>query len=317
MLLDGTVFRGESGNYSVRVRGGTQVYVVRLRGNLKKDLEYSTSGSRPRRVMRTRKRCTTDPVAVGDTVTFDPNTKTIERVAARRSELARTSPSGHEQHVLVANLDNVFVTCSAANPQPDFWLLDRFLVASEAADLVAQIIVNKMDLAVDADETRREFEVYERVGYRVHFVSAKAGEGIDGLTRELMGRISAFAGPSGVGKSSLLNTIQPGLKLKTGVVGEITHKGRHTTTTAELIPIAFDADTWVADTPGLRQMHFWEVDKAEIEYCFPEFDLLIGQCQFGNCTHQTEPGCGVRDAVRQGAINQRRYESYVQIVNGV
>lgn len=312
--LEGTVFKGTSGNYFVRVRGGADIYIVKLRGNLKKELEYTTSASRPRRVTRARKRRATDPVSVGDTVIIDPVSKVIEKVLARRSEFARTVPGGREQHVLVANLDTVFVTFAAANPLPNLWLLDRFLVASEAVELTPHIIVNKIDVAVDPERTRDEFAVYERVGYTVHYASAKAGEGVPELRAHLRGKISAFAGPSGVGKSSLLNAIEPGLRLKTGDVGEITHKGRHTTTTAELIPLRDEIDTWVADTPGLRQVDFWEVDKEDIELCFPEFEPLLGECQFNNCTHQSEPGCAIRAASRDGTVDRRRYESYVQML---
>ena len=199
---------------------------------------------------------------------------------------------------------------------PIFWLLDRFLVAAEATELAAEIIVNKIDLCEDIDAMRAEFEIYERIGYRVHFTAARVGVGMPELLQALRGKISAFAGPSGVGKSSLLNTIQPGLKLKTGDVGLTTHKGRHTTTTAELIPLEDEIDTWVADTPGLRQVEFWEIDLEDLEYCFPELAPYRAECQFGNCTHQTEPGCAVRAAVRVGNISSRRYESYAQMMKG-
>jgi len=315
--LKGTVFKGTSGNYFVRVAGSDVVHIVKLRGNLKKELVYSTSISQPRRVTRARKRRVTDPVSVGDTVIFDTISKQIEQVLPRRSEFARTIPGSHEQHVLVANLDTVFVTFAAGNPNPNFWLLDRFLVACEAAELNAQIIVNKIELAEDIECTMREFAVYERIGYAVHYTSAKTGLGLDILLAQLRGKIGAFAGPSGVGKSSLLNAIEPGLKLKTAEVGLITHKGRHTTTTAELIPLQAELDTWVADTPGLRQVDFWEVDKEDIESCLPEFEKYLGTCQFGNCTHQTEPGCSIRVAARTGEISPRRYDSYMQMLRDV
>ncbi|HEY3329443.1 MAG TPA: ribosome small subunit-dependent GTPase A [Capsulimonadaceae bacterium] len=314
MSIECTVFKGTSGNYFVRELGGTETYCVKLRGTLKKDLEYSTSLSHARRVTRARKRRATDPVSVGDTVIIDPKTLQIEEVLPRRSEFARTTPGGHEQHVLVANLDTVFVTVAAANPYPNFWLLDRFLVAAESAELNAQIIINKVDLAEDIAATRKEAAVYERIGYPVHFTAARSGQGVDELMAALKGKISAFAGPSGVGKSSLLNAIEPGLRLKTGEVSEVTHLGRHTTTTAELIPLKYDVDTWVADTPGLRQVEFWEIESQNIEFCFPEFKEFFGQCQFSNCTHQTEPGCAIREASRTGQIDKRRYDSFIQMM---
>ncbi len=314
MLVECTVFRGTSGNYYVRERGGGPTFVVKLRGNLKKELEYSTSASHARRVTRARKRRATDPVSVGDTVIIETDTLQIERVLPRRSEFARTTPGGREQHVLVANLDCVFVTFAAANPYPNYWLLDRFLVAAESAELKAQVVINKVDLSEDLEATKRELAVYEKIGYPIHLTAAKAGIGIEELVGELRGKISTFAGPSGVGKSSLLNAIEPGLKLKTGEVSEITHQGKHTTTTAELIPLKDEVDTWVADTPGLRQVDFWEVDKADLEFCFPEFEPFYGQCQFSNCTHQAEPGCAIHEATLSGEISPRRYESFMSMM---
>jgi ribosome biogenesis GTPase len=312
VLAEGTVFRVQSGNYSVQTPQG--VLVCKLRGNLKKELIYTTSGSRPRRVSHANKRRSTDPLAVGDRVRVDPAAGTIEDILPRHSEFSRDSPSGRGQHILVANLDRVYVVSAAANPQPDLWLLDRFLVVAEAAEIGAALIVNKMDrLETEADEAaaRALFALYERIGYPVFYTAAKRGEGLEPLRADLRGHICAFAGQSGVGKSSLLNALQPGLTLKTGDVGSVTHKGRHTTTTAELLP--FEGGGWVADTPGLQQIEFWQVDPDDIPYCFPEFAAYRDECRFHNCRHHTETGCAVRAAVAQGAIDPRRYQSYVQM----
>lgn len=311
VLAEGTVFRVQSGNYWVHTPDGN--VVGKLRGNLKKELVYSTSGSRPRRVERARKRRSTDPLAVGDRVLVDPALHTIEVVLPRRTELSRDAPAGRGQHVLVANLDRVFIVSAAANPQPDLWLLDRFLVMAEAAEIAPSLVVNKVDL-VDApgrEALEAQFAVYARIGYPVHYAAAKRGVGIEELRDALRGHICAFAGPSGVGKSSLLNALQPGLTLKEGDVGEVTHKGRHTTTTAELLP--FEGGGWVADTPGLRQVDFWQVDKDDIPFCFPEFGPYHGKCRFADCRHHTELGCAVRAAVERGDIDARRYGSYAQM----
>ena len=305
------MFRVQSGNYFVQTETNG-VVVCKLRGNLKKELIYSTSDSHARRVLHAHKRRSTDPLAVGDHVRLNLELAMIEETLPRHSELSRDSPSGRGQHVLVANLDRVYIVSAAANPAPDLGLLDRFLVVAEAAEIGASLIVNKMDLVEGVeDETRAAFAVYERIGYPVFFVSKKRGWGIDHLRAALRGRISAFAGPSGVGKSSLLNALQPGLTLKMGDVAEITGQGRHTTTTAELLP--FDGGGWVADTPGLRTVDFWQVDKDDIPFCYPELAPFRDECRFSNCRHHTELGCAVRAAVEAGEIDPRRYQSYVQM----
>jgi len=310
LLINGTVFRTHSGNYYVQT-DTAGVVVCKLRGNLKKELVYSTSTSHARRVAQTSKRRTTDPLTVGDRVQLDSELAVIEHVFPRTSSLSRHSPSGRGEHTLVANLDQAFLTVAAAHPKPDVWLLDRFLVLAEAADIPPRIIVNKLDRLADEDrpETEAAIRVYETIGYPVYWVSAKTGEGIDAVRDALRGRISAVAGPSGVGKSSLLNAVQPGLQLKTGDISVTNLAGRHTTTTAELLPL--DGGGWVADTPGLRQVDFWEIEKSEIRYCFPEFAPYLDECKFADCRHHTELGCAVRAAVDAEEIDRRRYESYL------
>ena len=310
MLIEGTVFRTHSGNYYVQT-DAAGVLVCKLRGNLKKELVYSTSGSHARRVEQAGKRRSTDPLTVGDRVLVDSELAMVESVFPRTSSLSRHSPSGRGEHTLVANLDQAFLTVAAAHPKPDVWLLDRFLVLAEAADIPPRILVNKLDRLAEEDraETEAAIAVYEKIGYPVYWVSAKTGQGVDAVRDAMHGRISAVAGPSGVGKSSLLNAVQPGLALKTGDISETNLAGRHTTTTAELLPL--DGGGWVADTPGLRQVDFWEIEKSEIRYCFPEFAPYLNECKFADCCHHTELGCAVRAAVDAGEIDRRRYESYL------
>ena len=315
MLIEGTVFRTHSGNYYVQ-SDQDGVFVCKLRGNLKKELIYSTSGSNPRRVDQAKKRRSTDPLTVGDRVRVDSELAVIVETLPRHSELSRHSPSGRGQHTLVANLDQAFLFIAATHPAPDFWLLDRFLVLAEAADIPPRLIVNKVDRLTD--EERPEVEagvaVYEKIGYPVYWVSAKTGQGIEDVRSAMAGRISAVAGPSGVGKSSLLNALQPGLQLKTGEISNAMLSGRHTTTTAELLPL--DGGGWVADTPGLRQVDFWEVERDQIQFCYPEIKPFLGECRFAGCRHHTELGCAVRAAVEAGEIDRRRFESYVQMAIG-
>ena len=315
MLIEGTVFRTHSGNYYVQT-DTEGIVVCKLRGNLKKELIYSTSGSSPRRVDQAKKRRSTDPLTVGDRVRLDLDLAVIAETLPRHSELSRHSPSGRGQHTLVANLDQAFLFIAATHPAPDFWLLDRFLVLAEAADIPPRLIVNKVDRLTDEERPNVEagVAVYEKIGYPVYWVSAKTGQGIEAVRSAMAGRISAVAGPSGVGKSSLLNALQPGLQLKTGEISNAMLSGRHTTTTAELLPL--EGGGWVADTPGLRQVDFWEVERDQIQYCYPEFQPYLGECRFAGCRHHTELGCAVRAAVEAGEIDRRRYESYVQMAIG-
>jgi len=313
MLLEGTVFRVNSGNYHIETDNDGTV-VAKLRGNLKKELIYSTSGSRPFRVEQAKKRRDTDPIAVGDRVRVDSALAVIEEILPRHSEFSRESPSLKGQHTLVANLDHLFVVFAAREPQPDLWLLDRFLIAAESADINASIIINKVDL-LDGDYTALDEALtpYRKMGYRVFPVSAREQIGLEELREELRSHISAFAGPSGVGKSKLLNSLCPGLNLRVGDIGYITYKGRHTTTSAELIPLEVGAGSWVADTPGLRQLQFWQAPKEEMQFCFREFAPYLGQCRFNDCSHGNELGCAIVAAVESGEIDERRYRSFREL----
>jgi ribosome biogenesis GTPase len=308
-LAEGTVFRTHSGNYYVQTEGAG-VVACKLRGNLKKELVYSTGG-RARRVDRARKRRSTDSITVGDRVRLDPEAAIIEEILPRHSELSRDSPSGRGQHTLVANLDQAFLVVAAAHPKPDFWLLDRFLVMAEAADIPPRVVVNKADRLDETDRgwVEENAAVYARAGYPVFWASAHTGEGIEALREATVGRISAVAGPSGVGKSSLLNALQPGLALRTGDISNAALSGRHTTTTAELLPLT--GGGWIADTPGLRQVDFWDVDRDDIPFCFPEFAPFRDECRFAGCRHHTELACAVRAAVESGLVDRRRYEVYL------
>jgi ribosome biogenesis GTPase / thiamine phosphate phosphatase len=310
---DGIVVRAGRGLYTVQTDSG-RVYPCRLRGNLKKSLTYAESNNLARRVERVRKLRETDPIAVGDRVTIAISESgregMIEAIAPRHTALTRRSGNEHERQTLIANLDQVFIVFAAADPRPDLYQLDRFLVLAEDAEVAIQIIFNKADL-VDSSELSQLAALYEVIGYTVRQTCAKSNFGIDALRLALKNRISAFCGPSGAGKSSLLNAIQPGLKLKTGEIGEVTHTGRHTTVAAELLPL--DIGGWVADTPGLRQIEFWKLPTEDIGFCFPEIAPLMGRCKFTNCRHRTEPGCMVLAAQKSGALSERRYQSYLQM----
>jgi ribosome biogenesis GTPase / thiamine phosphate phosphatase len=298
--LTGTVLRAQGGLYEVLTPEGTVEAV--MRGRLKRD---TRSGER---------------VVAGDVVELEPTEAdagaawAVRRVHERRSVLERRAPGkAPRAKAIVANVDQVLVVFAAAKPEPHLRMLDRFLVIAAAAELEALIVVNKVDL-VDAAAVRAMFAAYPRAGYRVLFTAAKRGEGVDELAEALCGRTSALAGPSGVGKSSLLNAVQPGLGLRVGEVSLAVNKGQHTTVTAQLIPL--ECGGFVADTPGLREVGLWAIDTDQLHFHFPEFEPFLGSCRYPTCTHVHEPDCAIRDAVARRDIDAGRYDSYLRMMRG-
>jgi ribosome biogenesis GTPase len=267
-----------------------------------------------RRLLKTLATDQRHVVIAGDVVWFRPEGSDqgiIERVEPRHGVLSRTSRG--RQHVLVANVDQVIVVTSAAEPRLKPNLIDRYLVSAEKARIQPLICINKIDL-IDAANLMPLAGVYSQLGYEVLFVSAATGFGVDRLRARLAGRESVVTGQSGVGKSSLLNAVEPGLKLRVEAVSEETQKGRHTTTTAELLPLAIGG--FVVDTPGIRQFQLWDVIPEEVAGFFRDLRPYVSQCRFPDCTHTHEEPCAVKDAVADGWIDARRYESYVQIQAG-
>jgi len=316
-VLTGLVLRANSGQFVVQpnspsVDASLQISCT-LRGNLRKSLTFSTSGSNPRRVTKAKQSHNLDVVAVGDRVVYtllDDGSGIIEEVLPRSTRFARSSFRGVEQ-TMITNLDQLVVVFACAEPNPDLWRIDRWLIAAKSMNIEPLLVANKRDKVSD-EVYEAAFGEFARIGYRVIATSARTGQGLDELQAALRGRISAFSGPSGVGKSSLLNAIQPGLKLATGEVGEITFKGKHTTTVRELIPLTCGG--WVADTPGLRNLELLRMDRDDLIHSFDEFAAHIKTaCRFRNCKHLNEPGCNIKEAVESGAISRRRYESFLQL----
>ena len=265
-----------------------------------------------RRVVRTVARDARNAVVTGDHVLFlptDDGQGVIERVEPRQGVLAR----GHQykQHILVANISQVAIVVSASDPPLKPALIDRFLVSAAKGEVGALIVLNKCDL-VDLADLQPLIGLYARIGYTVVPTSVPAGRGLAALRRRLKGEQTVFTGQSGVGKSSLLNALQPGLALRIGDISQITHKGRHTTRYAELREL--ESGGWVVDTPGIRQLDLWDVQPVEVEGFFVEFLPFIPHCKFPDCLHLHEEGCAVRRALHDDLISRTRYESYLRMI---
>jgi ribosome biogenesis GTPase len=303
--LSGLVVKAQSGFFTVRTERGN--FTCRLRGRLKKT------------------RLATDIAAVGDRVrilALPDGEGAVEEILPRIRVLSRSAPSGGgrgsgtrgpSEQVIVANPDQAVFIFACAEPAPHLRMLDRFLVAAERAEIPALVCANKIDL-VEPDQPEKVFGIYRRVGYPVLYVSAKTGDGVDQLRAILRGKLSVLSGPSGVGKSSLLNAIQPGLGLSVSHVSRSHQKGRHTTVAPELIELKEGG--FVADTPGLRAIAFWDIAPEELDAYFPEIRPLVEHCAFGNCAHENTPGCAVIRAVEEGSVSPERYDSYLRLRRG-
>jgi ribosome biogenesis GTPase / thiamine phosphate phosphatase len=296
----GIVIKAISGFFTV-VTDDSEI-IAQLPGRLKQEWQRSTI------------------VAVGDRVAVSLNedgTGTIETVAERRSVLSRTRTSAEGRHllsdqeqVLVANPDQVVFVFAVKRPFPSLRKLDRFLVVAEMNDLPAVICINKVDLT-GIDKAREQFQLYEDIGYPVIYTSVETGLGVAELKNHLQDKLTVLAGSSGVGKSSLLNAIEPGLGLKVRQVSQATGKGLHTTRYAEIFPLAMGG--FVADTPGIRGLALFDVEPSELDAYFREIAPLVAECQFSDCSHEHEPGCAVRAAVANGRITPQRYDSYLRL----
>jgi len=294
----GIVIRYQSGIYTIHANG--RVITCVLRGRLK------------------RRTIPGDVISIGDQVKFavlPDGSGVIEEIEPRKTELVRLDPTprGAYRQILLSNPDQIVIVFACASPEPHLRMLDRFLVIAEKQGLKALIIANKVDL-VSRREARKLFAIYPPLGYRVIYTSAVKSDGIRELREALKGKISALAGPSGVGKSSLMNRVQPGLGLNVREVSGHKDRGRHTTVVREMFPL--EGGGYVADLPGLRKLSLWDTQPEELDGYFPELRDLVKHCQFNNCAHYEDPGCAVIRAVEEGKVSPERYESYLRMRAG-
>ncbi len=293
--IEGWVTRLQSG--FITVQTGKGKVVCHVRGRLKRTTFRG------------------DILAVGDQVqiSLQPDGKgMIEFIVPRRTALVRMDPTpkGEYQQVMLANPDQVVLVFACANPPPHLRMLDRFLVICEKQGIPAMIVANKIDL-VGLEQACQMFAAYPRIGYPVLFTSVRQAYGLEEFRQRLGGRLSGLAGPSGVGKSSLLNAIQPELGLAVREVSKQNRKGRHVTVVREMFPL--DEGGFVVDLPGLKSLALWDTEPEELDGYFREIAPLVQYCQFNDCTHQNEPGCAVRAAVEEGKVSPERYESYLRL----
>lgn len=290
-FVAGTVVEVGGGVYRVALDDG-RVVDASLRGRLKQE---SRTGDR---------------VVIGDRARLaeaEDGGWTVEEIEPRRTEIARRAPGGRKAKVVAANVDRLVAVVSAADPEPRQETVDRLLVIGEANDVEPVLVVNKTELPGGRETSGRLMALYGGLGYRVLRTSAARGEGLDALAGVLCSGTSALVGPSGVGKSSLLNALEPDLALRTGGLSARRRTGRHTTVSARLLPL--ECGGRVADTPGFSDVGLWDVEPAELDLCFPEMVRLRDRCRFRACTHVHEPGCAVREAVGD-TVDSGRYASY-------
>lgn len=303
MTTSGRVIQSTGKWYKVAVKGG-EIVECTLPGKFRLEIK-----------------AVTNPIAVGDIVEIKANedgTGVISEIKVRENYIPRMATHGRRgEQILVANIDRAWVVQSVKEPKLNTGFTDRFLVTCEAYEVPAGIVINKMDLASHKAAGFIEMitELYRSLGYPVLNTSVKDAASLETLSKNLEGKTSVFIGPSGVGKTSLLNAIDPALNLKTGEISSYSQKGKHTTTFARLVPL--QTGGYIVDTPGIREFGIVNIEKSELSLFFPEMIEPREHCKFYNCTHYHEPECGVAEAYSQGKIDPGRYESYLNILDSL
>ena len=304
MAMEGLVIRNTGSSYVVTADDGNE-YTCKVKGN------FRLKGIR-----------TTNPVAVGDRVEIIINpdmTAYIVKIVPRKNYIIRRASNlSKEAHIIAANLDQAFLVATLTHPATSLTFIDRFLATAEAYRVPAFIVFNKTDLLTD--EADRELldavsYLYRSIGYKVLHTSTVTGEGIDTLREHLGGKISLMSGNSGVGKSSLINLLVPGLNLRTAEISSTHLTGTHTTTFSQMFPIPGNEGGYIIDTPGVKGFGTIDFDRNEVSHFFPEIFKISENCRFGNCTHTHEPGCAVLEALARNEISESRYNSYLSIID--
>lgn len=301
----GRVVRNTGAHYVVEMPDGTEIN-CKVKGN------FRIKGLR-----------TTNPVAVGDIVAVGlpgpDGTAYITDISDRRNYIIRRSINLSKQsHIIAANVDQAVLVATLAHPTTSTNFIDRFLATAEAYRVHAVLCINKIDLLTEPDD--RDLldavaHLYRTIGYDVVCISARTGEGMDRLRGILAGKVSLFSGNSGVGKSTIVNDLIPGIEQRTAEISAVHDQGMHTTTFSELFHLPGDPAGCIIDTPGVRGFGTVDFDRADVSHYFPEMFAASRDCRFGNCTHVHEPGCAVRAAIDEGLIARSRYASYLSILD--
>ena len=298
----GRVIKSIGSWYDVRNDAG-EVVLCRLRGKIRLD------GLR-----------TTNPVAVGDLVNYekerDKDTCVIDKILPRTNVIVRKSVNlSKESHIIASNVDQAILVATIAQPRTSTGFIDRFTVTAEAYHIPVVIVFNKCDIYDDEQNVMAEqlMKVYNAIGYESFVISAKTGQNCDRLKAIMKDKMSMFSGHSGVGKSALVNRLDPNLSIRVGEISEVHEKGKHTTTFAQMYELGFGG--YIIDTPGIKEFALYDMEKETLAQRFPEMRALMHECRFNNCTHLHEPHCAIKNAVEQGLIADWRYENYCNMMD--
>lgn len=301
--MKGIVIKSTGSWYTIRAENG-ELLECRIKGKFRMDGIKNTN-----------------PVAVGDQISYELeselNRGVITELEPRRNYIIRKSTNLSKQsHIIAANLDQAFLLVTLSSPRTSTGFIDRFLITAEAYGIPAVLVYSKIDFYSEEElvELQKRINDYEKIGYPCYEVSAVTGSGVEKLKSVMIGKTTLLSGHSGVGKSTLINILDPALDLRTGIISEAHSKGKHTTTFAEMFELS--SGGFIIDTPGIKEFGMFDMTKEELSHFFPEMRLLFNQCKYNSCLHLSEPGCAIKKAVDAGEIAASRYNTYLAIMSG-